>query len=420
MGCCKSCDSGGPCEGCGGACGGKCDGRCKKKKHSHKHGHHHIRECHPYKPSFMRDCEDDGAFYQSVMGAETKKKIKEHVKVERQGDHFHVSYKLPGNKGTIKVTVPFAPIMVFCQNMAMKHGTKETTPNTVMGYAPIVSTVVAQLAANKIAQSQGQPPPYPNPIYSAIYSQAMPQGSAYQQYGYQQQYPQAYGNYAPINPIPSAQSMSAVPVNTPEPFGDQSTMVPGAPYGPASPVPIGPGSVPPPPPMAPYATTPQQQKQSQAVQITSDILRAIPFLAMMGISYEKPDDLSEVADVVMGLNCSGKMKNSPACRRHPKAMMGACGCGVPCDGIQQNSPYMNTNNVVRRAMPYTPYNAVYPNRFWRNAPVINDQYSNNFGRSKSPPPSATPPNGWPNRQINIIEPNQGQGGNQGGQGNQGQ
>lgn len=163
MGCCNSCDEGKGCEGCGGACGGNCDDRCGNNPNDvNSHNDHSYNDHSHDEVHYAGDGHNHGEIYNAVMGGSLSEDIKKSVDLWRDGALLFIRYQnITAKKGSIPivVSVPFAPVMTFCQNLAMLHGKPGTRPSTVMGYAPILSLVTSQLASKKIVDDSGKKAP---------------------------------------------------------------------------------------------------------------------------------------------------------------------------------------------------------------------------------------------------------------------
>jgi len=328
MGCCNSCDTGGSCEGCGGACGGKCDGRCGKNPadvHSHSHDEHYDGDGH-----------DHGEVYDAVMGGPMTQEIKRNTSLWRDGELLFIRYQNPAKKGSIVVSVPFAPVMMFCQNLAMVYGKPGTRPNTVMGYAPIIALLTSQLAAKKIADD-ANPNPNPNVSTSPSGSRAVDAGD---------RGPAILDSL--LKMLPGLTSMVGVYYDNDEQRDELSEVATvlmgddemGLSCGPASSI----------------RNTPACRH----------------YHGMRG-----EDDMRGEAIDMGGCGCG-------------TGVGGGCGCGVPCDGIQPNAPYMSEYHVTKRNSAFAPRRVQRANWDWNQVQRVNTTAQNHFGKVSHMDASAAP------------------------------
>jgi len=415
MGCCSSCDSGGPCEGCGGACGGKCDGRCGKNPadvHSHSHDEAH----------YHGDGHNHAAVYDAVMGGPLADKIKQNTSLWRDGELLFVRYQSPNRKGSIVVSVPFAPVMMFCQNLAMLHGKPDTRPNTVMGFAPILAMLTSQLASKKIVDdadksvdgrndsSSSRSPGASRPV------DANDQGPAILQ--------------SLLKMLPGLTSMVGVYYDQENDGSDEM----GLSCGPASSIRNTPAC------RHYHGMRGEDDMRGEAI----DMGGATPY---GGSNSDRADrayhyylankysmNLDELGDMLFFVAEAGQNERTKEVYRtaigrimselsepqRSKALAslrsisdangnfmrgeaidmggcgcgtgvgGGCGCGIPCDGIQPNAPYMSEYHVTQRNAPFVPRLVQRTNYDWNRVERINTQAQNNFGRASHMDSSAAP------------------------------
>jgi hypothetical protein len=217
---------------------------------------------------------------------------------------------------------------MFCQNLAMLHGKPDTRPNTVMGFAPILAMLTSQLASKKIVDDADK----------------------------------------------SVESRN----------DSSSSRSPG--------------------------TSRPVDANDQGPAILQSLLKMLPGLtSMVGVYYDQENDGS--AD--MGLSCGpdSHIRNTPACHRYHgmrgevltdmggcgcatggcgTSVGGGCGCGIPCDGIQPNAPYMSEYHVTQRNAPFVPRRVQRTNYDWNRVERVNTQAQNNFGRVSHMDSSASP------------------------------
>lgn len=340
MGCCKSCDNGGPCEGCGGACGGKCDGRCGKVPHDRDHMGEGPGPYQFYTSAQMHD-----SIYNSVMGGMADE-IKKNTSLWRDGDLLFVKYVNPARKGSIVVSVPFAPIMMFCQNLSMMYGKPGTRPSTVMGYAPILSLVTSQLASKKIVDDSGKKQPDASDLgpmdLSSLLKMLPGLTSMVGVY------------YDDEDDNEGLSEIATLLIGEEVDLGEEADM--GISCGPTSPI----------------RNTPVCHRyhgmRGEAVELGDE-------------TYLAGDETYLAGDetYLAGCGCG-------------TGVGGGCGCGVPCDGIQPNSPYMSEYHVTKRNSAFIPRRVQRVNYDWSNVPRVDTSAENHFGEASHMYASAAPVN----------------------------
>lgn len=407
--CCDSCDSGGPCD-----CGGNCNGKC---------GNLHE---HP-----------NSKAYNAVMGGPLMDSVLKNTTLQRNGEMLNVRFNNPnGKKGSLTVSLPFAPIMMFCQNLAMVYGNTQNRPNTVMGYAPIIALTASQLASQKLVDDAAK-------VDNSKGTAPAPKTAS--------NAPQPGGNPSDAGPLDINTLLKYAPLilavmgvswddNEDEhQFTDVAQLIMSRDaemrgddeiddfHETDTPTEDGPSH------SEIHSNPPveTEARHSHVSRITRSHIRArkqyhatisgqyqdypcerdkfkntvpascIDDDALDAVDHEQPSP-DAPPDYEPSMRGDDDVFYGSDTPYSDTPMMGACGCGVPCDGIQPNSEYMSRENTIKRNNNFVSPFTRKANMYWNQAPVVNDQADNMFGRTKEPPPSATPPKGWGNAPIRIL------------------